>query len=172
MDRDQQVQAELLHTIDGAVAYCFGMTIKELHDKRKTRAVVVARRIASYLMKRMAGASLADIGRHFGGQHRSTVRCSVLQVETLRCRVVAADLTVVGLIEDVQIAVRQSASSSRESEMKVLSMRGWRALGVSSQMAAGREVPTIPGVIRSLQPIHPISVVPAISKSPRKALFT
>jgi hypothetical protein len=122
MNMDQLVRQRVMQIIDQTVAYWFGMTVQELHGENKTRGDVVPRQIASYLIRGFTTASPVEIGRHFDGRHESTIRRSVLRVEVLRRTVKAADLTVCGLIEQVQNALRRAETSNRCINQKVLSI--------------------------------------------------
>jgi hypothetical protein len=118
----QQSRERMMRWIDEAVADWFGMTIAELHQSKKTRAGVVPRQIASYLMKQIAGSSLAEIGGHFGGQHESTIRHSILKVESMRRTVHGAELTVCGLIEQLKPKMNGPGYLDFDAGQKVLSM--------------------------------------------------
>jgi hypothetical protein len=108
-------KALILRTIDEAVAHFFGMTINELHQRRRSRAVVVPRQIATYLMKQVFGVSLAQIGRHFGGQNRATVRHSVSKVEVSRHTAIEVELSLCELIQSVERAIRPLDSPKSET---------------------------------------------------------
>jgi chromosomal replication initiator protein len=81
---DLQVRACIVGEIKSTVAYFFGMPVEELHRKSTARAVTVPRQIAMYLTKQITNASLAEIGRYFGGMHRTTVKHSIVRVEDQR----------------------------------------------------------------------------------------
>lgn len=122
MDKNRQARELAMQVIDEAVAYWFGMTVEELHARKKTRAGAVPRQIAIYLMKQLTGASVSEISAHFGGQHESTIRRSVMRVESLRQAVSAAELTVRGLIESIQLAMRQVDRERPGNNRKLLLM--------------------------------------------------
>jgi chromosomal replication initiator protein len=67
-----------------AVALFFGMPVEGLQRKSTARSVTVPRQIAMYLVKQMTDASLPEIGRHFGNQHRTTVMASIAKVDKQR----------------------------------------------------------------------------------------
>ena len=97
-----QVRESTIAAIKGAVAYFFGMSVKELHYKNTTRAVTVPRQIAMYLVKQMTDASLPEIGRHFGGKHHTTVMHSIAKVEEQRRKKDGVDLAIRMLVESIK----------------------------------------------------------------------
>jgi chromosomal replication initiator protein len=79
-----QTRACTIGEIQSTVAYFFGMPVEELYQRSTTQAVVVPRQIAMYLAKQITDASLAEIGRQFGGMHYTTVMHSIMRVEEQR----------------------------------------------------------------------------------------
>lgn len=79
-----QMRACTVGEIKSTVAYFFGMPVEELHRRSTIRAVTIPRQIAMYLAKQITDASLAEIGRQFGGMHHSTVTYAIGRVEGQR----------------------------------------------------------------------------------------
>jgi chromosomal replication initiator protein len=97
-----QMRACTVGEIKSTVAYFFGMSVDELHRRSTTRAVTVPRQIAMYLVKQMTDASLAEIGRQFGGMHHSTVRHSLTRVEAQRQTKDGLELALRIIIESIK----------------------------------------------------------------------
>jgi chromosomal replication initiator protein len=68
-----------------AVAERFGLSMAELRESARSRAVVLPRQIAMYLAKQVTGASLQEIGREFGGKHHTTVMHSIAKIDEQCC---------------------------------------------------------------------------------------
>ena len=81
---DRQVRESTIRLIQEATAHLFGLSAEELHGGSIQRAVAVPRNIAIYLTRQLTGATLAEIGQHFGGRHHSTVMNSIATIEKLR----------------------------------------------------------------------------------------
>lgn len=90
-------EAPTIRAIEHAVSYFFGIRVSELHHRSTTRAVTMPRRIAMYLMKQMTGASVREIGQHFGNRHSSSVGRSIAKLEEQRCKRVVVDLVIIEL---------------------------------------------------------------------------
>jgi Bacterial dnaA protein helix-turn-helix len=85
--KERTLQSETEMTIVlSAVAECFGLSMAELRESTRSRAVVLPRQIAMYLAKQMTAASLQEIGREFGGKHHTTVMHSIAKIDE-QCRV-------------------------------------------------------------------------------------
>src|ERR1700733_6885558 len=97
-----QMRACTVGEIKSIVAYFFGMSVDELHQRSTTRAETVPRRIAMYLVKQITDASLAEIGRQFGGMHHSTVKDSLVRVEEQRQAKEGVELTIRIIIESIK----------------------------------------------------------------------
>lgn len=67
-----------------AVAERFGLQPAQLKQKTNAHEISRPRQIAMYLCKDLTGASLPEIGRHFGGKHHTTVLHAIRKVEQLR----------------------------------------------------------------------------------------
>jgi chromosomal replication initiator protein len=97
-----QVRACVVGEIKSTVAYFFGMPVEELHRKSTARAVTVPRQIAMYLTKQITDASLAEIGRYFGGRHHTTVMHSIMRVEEQRRTKDGVELAIRIIIESIK----------------------------------------------------------------------
>lgn len=89
----QQALRHLLHTTEKrvsiesvirAVADRFGLQPAQLKQKTNAHEISRPRQIAMYLCREITGASLPEIGRHFGGKHHTTVLHAIRKVEELR----------------------------------------------------------------------------------------
>ena len=89
----QQALRHLLHTAEKrvsiesvirAVADRFGLQPAQLKQKTNAHEISRPRQIAMYLCREITGASLPEIGRHFGGKHHTTVLHAIRKVEELR----------------------------------------------------------------------------------------
>jgi chromosomal replication initiator protein len=61
----------------------FGVKLSDMRAKSRTKAVAFPRQIAMYLARQLTHASLAEIGRAFGGKDHTTVLHAVAKVQTL-----------------------------------------------------------------------------------------
>ena len=89
----QQALRHLLHTnerrisieaVVRAVAERFGLQPAQLKQRTNAHEISRPRQIAMYLSRELTGASLPEIGRHFGGKHHTTVLHAIRKVEELR----------------------------------------------------------------------------------------
>jgi chromosomal replication initiator protein len=69
--------------IQRKVGEFFGVTTTDLKAKSRTRAVALPRQVAMYLTRQLTHASLAEIGRAFGGKDHTTVLHAVDKIQTL-----------------------------------------------------------------------------------------
>jgi chromosomal replication initiator protein len=97
-----QTRACTIGEIQSTVAYFFGMSIEQLYQKRTTQEVVVPRQIAMYLARQITDASLAEIGRQFGGMHSRTVTHSIVRVETQRKTKAGVELALRIILESLR----------------------------------------------------------------------
>lgn len=67
-----------------AVAERYSLQPSQLKQKTNAHEISRPRQVAMYLCKDLTGASLPEIGRHFGGKHHTTVLHSIRKVEELR----------------------------------------------------------------------------------------
>jgi len=61
----------------------FAITLADLRAQNRTKAIAFPRQIAMYLARHLTHASLADIGRAFGGKDHTTVLHAVEKIQTL-----------------------------------------------------------------------------------------
>lgn len=89
----QQALRHLLHaperrvsieSVVRAVAERFGLQPAQLKQKTNAHEISRPRQVAMYLSREATGASLPEIGRHFGGKHHTTVLHAIRKVEELR----------------------------------------------------------------------------------------
>ncbi|UCC71724.1 MAG: chromosomal replication initiator protein DnaA [Gemmatimonadota bacterium] len=67
--------------IEATVAEAFGVSIAELHSKKRQRRVTDPRQVAMYLQRLLLELPYTQIGRRFGGRDHSTVIHSIQKVE-------------------------------------------------------------------------------------------
>jgi chromosomal replication initiation ATPase DnaA len=83
--KERTLQAETEMTIVlSVVAEYFSLSVAELRESSRSRAVVLPRQIAMYLAKQMTTASLQEIGQEFGGKHHTTVMHSIAKIHEQR----------------------------------------------------------------------------------------
>lgn len=89
----QQALRHLLHagekrisieSVVRTVADRFGLQPGQIKQKTNAHEISRPRQIAMALCKELTGASLPEIGRHFGGKHHTTVLHAIRRVEALR----------------------------------------------------------------------------------------
>jgi chromosomal replication initiator protein len=61
----------------------FGIKLADMRAKTRTKAVAFPRQVAMYLARQLTHASLAEVGRAFGGKDHTTVLHAVDKVQTL-----------------------------------------------------------------------------------------
>jgi hypothetical protein len=101
-DAHVQMRACTVGEIKIAVAHFFGMSVEKLEHRNTTQAVIVPRQIAMYLARQIANASLAEIGREFGGMHYTTVAHSIGRVEKQRKKKDGVELVIRILLEGIK----------------------------------------------------------------------
>ena len=69
--------------IQRKVAEFFGIKLSDMRAKNRTKAVAFPRQIAMYLARQLTHASLAEVGRAFGGKDHTTVLHAVEKIQTL-----------------------------------------------------------------------------------------
>ncbi len=69
-----------IEAIQQVVAEEFRLRLADLKARNNSRKVVYPRQVAMYLARELAGASLPEIGRAFGGKHHTTVLHSVEKI--------------------------------------------------------------------------------------------
>jgi chromosomal replication initiator protein len=92
IDLAQEVLGELwgdqekvitIDQIQKKVGEFFGVSVSDLKAKTRTKAVALPRQIAMYLARELTHASLAEVGRHFGGKDHTTVLHAVDKIGAL-----------------------------------------------------------------------------------------
>ncbi|MGH7326101.1 MAG: chromosomal replication initiator protein DnaA [Candidatus Rokuibacteriota bacterium] len=81
----------------------FGMKLSDLKAKNRTKAVAFPRQVAMYLSRHLTHASLAEIGRAFGGKDHTTVLHAVDKIQTLTQEDPKLRKTIEGLIQGIQL---------------------------------------------------------------------
>jgi len=81
---DHDERAVTIEQIQQFVADYYQLKLHDLKSRNNSKSVAMPRQIAMYLCKMLTHASLPEIGRSFGGKHRSTVIHSIKKVEELR----------------------------------------------------------------------------------------
>jgi chromosomal replication initiator protein len=69
--------------IQRKAAEFFGLKLSDMRAKNRTKAVAFPRQIAMYLARQLTHASLADVGRAFGGKDHTTVLHAAEKIHTL-----------------------------------------------------------------------------------------
>src|SRR5262245_10585237 len=91
-DLAQEVLADLwtdeekiitIEQIQRNAADSFRVKLSDLRAKRRTKAIASPRQIAMYLARLLTHASLAEVGRAFGGKDHTTVLHAVEKIQTL-----------------------------------------------------------------------------------------
>ena len=72
-----------IELIQREVSKLFGVALSDLKAKDRTKAVTFPRQIAMYLARQLTHASLADVGRAFGGKDHTTVLHAVSKIQAL-----------------------------------------------------------------------------------------
>jgi chromosomal replication initiator protein len=92
IDLAQDVLAELwgeedkvitIEHIQRKASEFFGVKLGDMRAKNRTKAVAFPRQIAMYLARQLTHASLAEVGRAFGGKDHTTVLHAVEKIQTL-----------------------------------------------------------------------------------------
>src|SRR5881296_1734845 len=81
----------------------FGVKVSDLKAKNRTKAVAFPRQVAMYLARQLTHASLAEVGRAFGGKDHTTVLHAVDKIQTLLQEDPKLKKTIEGLIQGVQL---------------------------------------------------------------------
>ena len=108
VDLAQEVLADLwgedekvitIEQIQRKVGEFFGIKLTDLKAKNRTKAVAFPRQVAMYLARQLTHASLAEVGRAFGGKDHTTVLHAVDKIQTLLQEDPKLRKTVDGLIQ-------------------------------------------------------------------------
>src|SRR5213596_955398 len=99
-------EEEKIITIDQVqrkVSDFFGVKVSDLKAKNRTKAVAFPRQVAMYLARQLTHASLAEVGRAFGGKDHTTVLHAVDKIQSLVQEDPKLKKTIEGLIQGVQL---------------------------------------------------------------------
>ena len=89
--------------IQRKVSEFFGVKLGDLKAKNRTKAVAFPRQVAMYLARQLTHASLAEVGRTFGGKDHTTVLHAVDKIQTLLQEDPKLRKTVDGLIQGITL---------------------------------------------------------------------
>ncbi|OLC59602.1 MAG: hypothetical protein AUH76_14095 [Candidatus Rokubacteria bacterium 13_1_40CM_4_67_11] len=112
VDLAQEVLADLwgeeekiitIEQVQRTVCDFYGLTLSDLKAKNRTSAVAFPRQVAMYLARHLTRASLADVGRAFGGRDHTTVLHGVDKIHALMQGDAKFRKTVDGLIQGVHL---------------------------------------------------------------------
>ena len=112
VDLAQEVLADLwgeeqkvitIDQIQRKVSDFFGVTVSDLKAKTRTRAVALPRQIAMYLARDLTHASLAEVGRGFGGKDHTTVLHAVEKIKRLLQEDQKLRKSIDGLIQAIKL---------------------------------------------------------------------
>jgi chromosomal replication initiator protein len=84
------------------VAEHYQIKVSEIKSKKRTRNLVHPRQMAMYLCRTVAGASLPEVGKAFGGKDHTTVMHACRQIEERR----AADIKLDAEAESLAKAIK------------------------------------------------------------------
>src|SRR5690606_29981673 len=68
-----RAQKVTIARIQEVVANYYGIKVRDLKARRRTRAIAFPRQVAMYLCRELTDASLPKIGEEFGGRDHTTV---------------------------------------------------------------------------------------------------
>jgi chromosomal replication initiator protein len=112
VDLAQEVLADLwgedekvitIEQIQRKVGDFFGVKVADLKAKSRTKAVAFPRQVAMYLARQLTHASLAEVGRAFGGKDHTTVLHAVDKIQTLLQDDPKLRKTVDGIIQGITL---------------------------------------------------------------------
>ena len=92
-----------IEQIQRKVCDLFNLKLSDLKAKNRTKAVSFPRQIAMYLARDLTHASLAEIGRSFGGKDHTTVLHAVDKIKSLIQEDPKLRKTVDGLIQGITL---------------------------------------------------------------------
>ena len=99
---DEQKIITIEHIQRTAAAF-FGVRFSDMGAKSRARAVALPRQIAMYVARQLTHASLAEVGRAFGGKDHTTVLHAVEKIQALIHEDPKFNKTVEALIQGVSI---------------------------------------------------------------------
>jgi chromosomal replication initiator protein len=112
VDLAQEVLADLwgedekvitIEQIQRKVGDYFGVKLADLKAKSRTKAVAFPRQVAMYLARQLTHASLAEVGRAFGGKDHTTVLHAVDKIQGLLQEDPKLRKTVDGIIQGITL---------------------------------------------------------------------
>jgi chromosomal replication initiator protein len=89
--------------IQRKVGEFFGVKLSDLKAKSRTKAVAFPRQVAMYLARQLTHASLAEIGRAFGGKDHTTVLHAVDKIQILLVEDPKLKKNIDGLIQTITL---------------------------------------------------------------------
>jgi chromosomal replication initiation ATPase DnaA len=96
--QNKQVTIEM---IQKRVGWYFGVFPPDLKLRGGSKAIVLPRQVAMYLVKQLTSASLPKIGREFGGKHHTTVLSAIKKIEARRRTDIDLDRTIIKLADSL-----------------------------------------------------------------------
>jgi len=112
VDLAQEVLADLwgdeekvitIEQVQRKVCEFFGVKLGDLKAKNRTKAVAFPRQVAMYLSRQLTHASLAEVGRAFGGKDHTTVLHAVDKIQHLLQEDPKLRKTIDSLIQGIQL---------------------------------------------------------------------
>ena len=112
VDLAQEVLADLwgeeekiitIEQVQRTVCDFYGLTLSDLKAKNRTSAVAFPRQVAMYLARHLTRASLADVGRAFGGRDHTTVLHGVDKIHALMQGDAKLRKAIDGLIQGIPV---------------------------------------------------------------------
>ena len=91
-----------MEVIESIVASHFGITVEDLHSKKRTRTIAFPRQIAMYLCRELTDTSLPRIGEFFGGRDHTTVLHACDKISKEKDENPKLGRTVTELIEEIR----------------------------------------------------------------------
>ena len=98
-ERTQAITIELIQEI---VASYYGLNVKELSAKKRTRELAFPRQIAMYLCRKLTDYSLPQIGSEFGGRDHTTVLHACEKIDKDRQEDTKLDTSIKELMQRIQ----------------------------------------------------------------------
>jgi len=92
-----------IEQVQRKVCDAFGVKLSDLKAKNRTKAVAFPRQIAMYVARQLTHASLAEVGRAFGGKDHTTVLHAVTKITRLIQEDPKLRKTVDSLIQGIQL---------------------------------------------------------------------
>jgi chromosomal replication initiation ATPase DnaA len=97
----QQNKHVAIEMIQKRVGWYFGVFPPDLKLRGGSKAIVLPRQVAMYLVKQLTSASLPKIAREFGGKHHTTVLSAIKKIETRRRTDLDLDRTIEKLADSL-----------------------------------------------------------------------